>query len=571
MRIKLKKILCTTDLSEFSNAAIPYAVSMAEEFDARLVVGHVIELHTAGLYAEACLDPLEIQNQHMDFIRMQFDQLLEGCGIDWEPAVGLGYPPEEIVRMSREYAVDLVVTATHGRSGIRRLLLGSVTERLMRTLPCPSLTVMSRTKDTEPGSKRDFKLRRIMVGCDFSPNSRLALHYALSFAQEFQAELHLVHVTEPVPGETGGQAVYGDAAKDAEYGRRIRDRIEQMIPDSVRNWCHPVVSVTAGRPHETLVRYAVTNDIDMIHLGIRGHGLMEAYLVGSTTDRVVRQSPCPVLSVRPLPHADTEAAVAEAAALESQDPLVVDEHLFASERHAETVVIRMKPDFMRRAMDLRARDAMLNFLNRIDLDPSVSVVVMIGASDKTGSGEYAALYEQVLKAELDRNAIHRLYNVVDQIVLALSELSKIVVHADSGQVISLYLNMSLACDFRIVAEETCFQNPCLNLGMIPKGGGPFFLSRIMGTARALDWLLANRDIPASEALEKGVVDKVVPEDKLKSEALATARQFAQKPATSLRGVKRLLNFSHRDLRDYLELENQELLGILSSPQLPGQG
>ncbi len=70
-----------------------------------------------------------------------------------------------------------------------------------------------------------------------------------------------------------------------------------MVPEEARNWCTPQTRILEGRPYEELGRYAKAEDMDMIVLGVRGHGLVKTLLLGSTTDRVARQAPCPVLSV----------------------------------------------------------------------------------------------------------------------------------------------------------------------------------------------------------------------------------------------------------------------------------
>ena len=159
-----------------------------------------------------------------------------------------------------------------------------------------------------------------------------------------------------------------------------------------------------------------------------------------------------------------------------------------------------------------------------------------------------------------------MYNAVDQFILKIVELNKIVVHADGGRVISMFLNVSLACDYRIVADNTVFQNPCLEFGLVPKGGGAFFLSRMLGLKKASETLLSAEEITAQEAMRLGIVDKVVPLGELEEAALKVAQSFAQKPATTLSGVKRLLNYSMKDLQGYLDLENQELIKMLESPE-----
>jgi enoyl-CoA hydratase/carnithine racemase len=137
---------------------------------------------------------------------------------------------------------------------------------------------------------------------------------------------------------------------------------------------------------------------------------------------------------------------------------------------------------------------------------------------------------------------------------------------DSGQVIPMFLNFSLACDYRIVSEDTLFQNPCIELGLIPKGGGAFFLPRIVGLRKAYEILLSIEDLPASQALQLGIVDEVVAKEQLESAALKAADCFCGYPANSVSGIKRLLNYSRNELGDYLEFENQVLINCVGSRQ-----
>jgi enoyl-CoA hydratase/carnithine racemase len=152
----------------------------------------------------------------------------------------------------------------------------------------------------------------------------------------------------------------------------------------------------------------------------------------------------------------------------------------------------------------------------------------------------------------------------DQFILRIANMDKIVLHATSGKVISMLLNVSLACDFRIISEDTVFHNPYLDLGLVPKGGGAYFLSRKLGIPRALELLLLHKEIPARQALDLGLVDRVVPLEDLETSALEMAHRFDDVPSVTLSGVKRLLNFSLRNLDDHLEVENQELVRILES-------
>jgi len=246
------------------------------------------------------------------------------------------------------------------------------------------------------------------------------------------------------------------------------------------------------------------------------------------------------------------------------EKIALDEEVefFSAERRDEIIILRLKQNLLLRATDLRVRDKVLDYLDRVSKTDAIKVVVIISSPETKGSEEYFDFYHRVLTSKIDDKDVHRLHNVFSQIILRIVELNKIVVHASSGRVISLFLNVSLACDYRIVAEDTVFQNPYFKLGLVPIGGGAYFLSRRLGRSKALEILLAETDITPHEAKELGFVDKVVAPENLEKTALDVARGFAQKPSPSLAGLKKLINYSLLDLKDYMALEYQELIKAL---------
>jgi nucleotide-binding universal stress UspA family protein len=301
MRIQLNRILCATDFSDLSNRTIPFGISLAKTFSARLSVCHIIDLPFAAMNGEVQLDPIEQQEQMTVYAQEQLAQLFEKESVSWEPLVSIGHTADEISRIVEKERIDLVISATHGRSGLKRLLLGSVTERLMRILSCPLLIINGR-EEAQAGTRENaFPPRRILVGCDFSADSGLAFQYGLAMAQEFESELHLVHVVEPPVYQN--VLVSDDAAGGgtrASIVEQLTDKLTRMVPAEARNWCDLKTILREGKPDEELTWYAEVNDMDLIVLGVRGHGLVESLFIGSTTDRVARRAPCPVLSVRPI-------------------------------------------------------------------------------------------------------------------------------------------------------------------------------------------------------------------------------------------------------------------------------
>jgi nucleotide-binding universal stress UspA family protein len=148
-----------------------------------------------------------------------------------------------------------------------------------------------------------IKLKRVLVPTDFSDSARHAFTYGLSFAKEYGAELVLLHVVEnvtvgyasdlfPVPMAEVFQEISGYArAELAKLGEEARER-------SVAVQEH----VVQGKPSNEIIRFASENQVDMIVLGTHGKGMLDQALFGSTTERVVRRAPCPVLTVRTTEH-----------------------------------------------------------------------------------------------------------------------------------------------------------------------------------------------------------------------------------------------------------------------------
>jgi nucleotide-binding universal stress UspA family protein len=299
MRMQFQKILCATDFSDFANRTIPYGAAISVEYGAKLYACHVIDLTGVAIYGEFQLDPVGQQLRIRQEAQAQLEAIFGAYHlVNWEPLIAVGKPAAEIARIVEEKDIDLVISATRGHTGLKRLLLGSVTQRLMHTLSCPLLTVHSPETEESVPAAADIRFGKILIGCDFSADSLLALDFGLSLAQEFESELHMVHVVEP--------AAYNGLLKNPEQQpaaaaalpvEAFEERLRGLVSSEARNWCSLTTGVFRGRPYEELVSYAVARRIDLIVLGVRGYGLVKSILMGSTTDRVVRRAPCPVLTV----------------------------------------------------------------------------------------------------------------------------------------------------------------------------------------------------------------------------------------------------------------------------------
>jgi len=185
---------------------------------------------------------------------------------------------------------------THGRTGMDRLMLGSVAESVLRKAVCPVLTVPHRAEQA-----KSLTFASMLCAVDFSPASLRALQYAAELAPAVGADLTAIHVVELITGNGDGlREDIADAATD--YREAFRQaalaRLETTVPAALgddRNVRH---MVTIGRPHREIVRIAEHEHVDLIVMGVEARSTADLLLFGSTTQHVLRRASCPVLTMR---------------------------------------------------------------------------------------------------------------------------------------------------------------------------------------------------------------------------------------------------------------------------------
>jgi nucleotide-binding universal stress UspA family protein len=224
-------------------------------------------------------------------------------GVSMETLVRDGDAAGEILGQAADMNADLLVLGTHGRSGFARLLLGSVTEKVLRKATCAVLTVPQRHPDAVPASPVIFT--RILCPVDFSDCSMRALAYAMSLAQEADAQLTVLHVLAHELESLQDMydfPVVDDHMSLADYRRRCAElaehRLREAVPDAVAAYCHVKTVTMPGKPGCEILRVADEQQIDLIVLGVQGRGRADVLLFGSTTNHVVRQAVCPVLTLK---------------------------------------------------------------------------------------------------------------------------------------------------------------------------------------------------------------------------------------------------------------------------------
>ena len=294
--IRMTHVLCPVDFSDTSQHALDHAGAIASWYDARLTVLYVFAnvptMDVPPLVLEDA-DRARLIASLKEMARRVPDTVPTAFRIEEAESVH-----EEVLAQIVATHADLLVLGTHGRSGFQHLFLGSVTEKVIRQAPCPTLVVPPRAPDVSPDAPAQFK--QILCAVDFSDSSLSALAYALTLAEESDARLTLLHVIE-MPPELRENPMAPDfdvdrihAAAEAEAQRRLRD----LVPEAARTYCTIDTAVVEGRAYRRVLGHAVEQKSDLIVMGVHGRGALDLLLFGSTTHHVIRAAVCPVLIVR---------------------------------------------------------------------------------------------------------------------------------------------------------------------------------------------------------------------------------------------------------------------------------
>lgn len=301
-RLKIRHVLATTDLSNESIAGVRYAVALAEKMSGAVALLHIVDFPPPQPMPGIRTATESLQYSKIakySRIRLKTVAKRESSGdLNVTPILRSGNSFYGIITAARERAVDLIVIATHGHTGAKRVLLGSTTERVVRHAPCPVLTVPARTSRRRAGKTPSLNLKRILVPIDFSKTSKTAFPWAASVAAQFNASLILLHVVETFPANY----LLGRELLNETITPLIKERESDLkwMAKSLSKSTGLKVSavVRAGKPFKEICNAARKLGADLITLTTRGHTGLKRVWLGSTAERVVRHASCPVLAVR---------------------------------------------------------------------------------------------------------------------------------------------------------------------------------------------------------------------------------------------------------------------------------
>src|SRR2546423_3330355 len=240
--MRIERILCPTDLTPESEAALRYATTLARAYEAQLILMYCqpdspdkSDVTVPGNAAELLEATLRRHASAAEFEKWHWQSKLVTCDD----------PTDCITREASRYGADLIVMRSRRRPH-RAALLGSVAESVSRTAPCPVMVIHSDERDWIEGDGRQIGLKRVLVAFDFSDHSEQALKLGLLISQEYQAELHLLHVLPPFTLNEpeiswyplGSEGVYHKAAR----------RLQNAVPNETQLWCKIKTSLPRANP-----------------------------------------------------------------------------------------------------------------------------------------------------------------------------------------------------------------------------------------------------------------------------------------------------------------------------------
>lgn len=299
----IKSLLVPLDFSRPSGKALEYALAMMETCGAQLHLAHICDYDGPPADFEAI--PLAVSQAEVTRrSKRRLKDVAAKYGVQLEAGnfhVVSGRAYHEICRLAENLGTDLIVISTRGHTGLKHVVLGSTTERVVQHAPCPVLVVREHEREIirhDEAVGASFELSTILVPLDFSECSFVGLEYAIPWAHFWNATLVLFHSIPlnqfALYGEFGSQGLpMADSYADEAARGSIRDVASRLLERGVA----VETEVEAGPPVGQICEYAERKTIDLIITSTHGATGFRHVIMGSTAEHVVRYAHCPVLVV----------------------------------------------------------------------------------------------------------------------------------------------------------------------------------------------------------------------------------------------------------------------------------
>lgn len=301
----IQTVLCAIDLSAFGAEVVEQGAAVADRLGARLILFHTVPVGDGPVPPR----PPDLLTGRPDKVVRRplewMERLMAGRPGGWEPLIRVGDPIDELHRAVAEISVDLVVAASRGISLFRRILSGTVVERMARSLPVP-LLVIPKGEAKQRGSAARPWPGKILVGCDPQGDPggvERMIGYARRLAGRGPAEIRFLHAMEaPVSGDHPEADRREGHYQEAEQAavRRLKGALKTRLAAAGIDPGDGIM-VVPGVPGEALCSHGAAWGADLLVVGVRRHGTLHKLAVGSTTETVLRRAPMRVLVVPEIP------------------------------------------------------------------------------------------------------------------------------------------------------------------------------------------------------------------------------------------------------------------------------
>jgi nucleotide-binding universal stress UspA family protein len=286
--MNIKNVLVPVDFSPPSRLAVNYGVSLARKFRATLTLMHVVE--SASGFAHPFADESgTIAQGHRDQALRMLGALLgseDQDDLDLRTVVKCGSIKDEIAAVIREQEADILVMGTHGRGFFGRLLIGSVTEGILRKISIPVLTVCRATKP--------LALNRILLATDMSESSRGGFDFALELARTMRSDLVMFHAVDRTALAGGAEMV---AYVSEDIVEQAKAKLAELAAEAKRAKVRVETELVEGVAAEEILATAERSSADLILISVAKKGAVERALLGTTAERIIREATVPVLSI----------------------------------------------------------------------------------------------------------------------------------------------------------------------------------------------------------------------------------------------------------------------------------
>ncbi len=276
----LKSILVPTDFSSHSELAMKQAESVARAFSSQLEILHVTDFEkVAADYSghrgskESLIKVIENEAE------LKVNRLIKERNWNGLKVIGInitGSAIDRIVHVAKSRKTDVVLMATRGRGNATDFVLGSTTYKVIRTAPCPVLSI--------PNPKADLQLESVLFTTDFSNNSYMAYEHAVSFAKQYNSRLTILHVADANTPDLDVVEQRFTALKSAAHAEGVLNVTSTIIKDRDAS--------------DGIKNFVDKNGVSLIVIATHGHGGVKQYFLGSTTVDVITRSQVPVLLIR---------------------------------------------------------------------------------------------------------------------------------------------------------------------------------------------------------------------------------------------------------------------------------